>query len=61
MTGYSAAVSPDPADSKFLHCAHASQAEFIVTGNKRHFPDAPYGPTRVVSAGELRGRITLEI
>ena len=53
-------VSPDPADTKFLHCAQASMADFIVTGNKRDFPDGPYGPTRVVSAGELLDRITLE-
>jgi putative PIN family toxin of toxin-antitoxin system len=54
-------VSPDPADTKFLHCAQASRADFIVTGNKRDFPDGPYGTTRVVSAGELLDRITLEM
>jgi len=54
-------VSPDPADTKFLHCAQAARADFIVTGNKRDFPDGPYGPTRVVSAGELLDRITLEM
>ena len=51
-------ASPDPADTKFLLCANAARAEFIVTGNKRHFPNAPYGPTRVVNAGELLDRIT---
>jgi predicted nucleic acid-binding protein len=30
-------VSSDPADTKFLHCAQAAQADYIVTGNKRHF------------------------
>ena len=29
---------PDVDDGKFLHCAESSQAEYIVTGNKRHFP-----------------------
>jgi uncharacterized protein len=53
--------SPDPADTKFLHCAHAAQADFIVTGNRRDFPDAPYGPTRVVNPAELIDRITLEM
>lgn len=57
----SAVASPDPGDSKFLHCAQAAQADFIVTGNKRHFPHAPYGPTHVVNAGELLGQITLEM
>ncbi len=54
-------VSPDPADTKFLHCALAANADFIVTGNKRDFPDAPYGTIRVVSAGELLDRITTEL
>ncbi len=53
--------SPDPGDTKILYCAQAAQADFIVTGNKRHFPDAPYGPTRVVNAAELLDRITLEL
>jgi predicted nucleic acid-binding protein len=54
-------VSSDPADTKFLHCAQAAQADYIVTGNKRDFPDAPYGVTRVLSAGELLDQITFEI
>jgi len=57
----SAAVSADPADTKFLQCAEAAQAVYIVTGNKRHFPAALYGKTRVVNAGELLDQITLEI
>jgi hypothetical protein len=44
-----------------LSCASAAQADFLVTGNRRHFPDTPYGPTHVVSAGELLDRITLDI
>ena len=35
----SAAVSADPADTKFLECTGAAQANYIVTGNKRDFPD----------------------
>ena len=54
-------VSSDPADTKFLHCARAAQADYLVTGNKRDFPDASYGVTRVVNAGELLDRITFEI
>jgi uncharacterized protein len=57
----SAAASSDPADTKFLQCAEAAQADYLVTGNKRDFPDASYGPTRVVNAGELLDRITFEI
>jgi hypothetical protein len=57
----SAAVSSDPAATKFLHWAEAAQADYIVTGNKRDFPAASYGVTRVVSAGALLDRITFEI
>jgi putative PIN family toxin of toxin-antitoxin system len=57
----SAAASSDPADTKFPHCAQAAQAGYLVTGNKRDFPQTSYGPTRVMSAGELLDRITFEI
>jgi putative PIN family toxin of toxin-antitoxin system len=57
----SVAASSDPADTKFLQCAEAAQADYLVAGNKRDFPEASYGPTRVVSAGELLDRITFEI
>jgi uncharacterized protein len=57
----SATVSSDPADTKFLQCAEAARADYIVTGNKRDFPDVLYGVTRVVSSGELLDRITFEI
>jgi predicted nucleic acid-binding protein len=31
-------VSSDPADTKFLHCAQAAQADYIVTGNVSSYP-----------------------
>jgi len=45
-------VCPDPADDRFLECAEAADAEYLVTGNKRHFP-ARWLRTRVVNAREL--------
>lgn len=51
-------VSPDAGDTKFLACAYTSFADFLVTGNKRHFPEAQYGTTRVVNASDLLLRIT---
>ena len=54
-------VSVDPGDTKFLQCAETAQADYLVTGNKRHFPEATYGMTRVVSAGELLDWIALEL
>lgn len=31
-------VTRDPADNRFLECAEASKADYLVTGNKCHFP-----------------------
>jgi putative PIN family toxin of toxin-antitoxin system len=39
----------DPDDDIFLECAHAAKAEYLVTGNLRHFPIS-LGVTRVVTA-----------
>jgi putative PIN family toxin of toxin-antitoxin system len=57
----STAVSVDPDDTKFLQCAETAQADYLVTGNKRHFPGGSYRVTHIVSASELLDRITLEI
>ena len=54
-------LSPDPEDDKFIACARASSASFIVTGNKKDFPQERLGVTQVVSAGELLNLITLEL
>jgi uncharacterized protein len=31
-------VTGDPEDNKFLECADAARADYLVTGNQRHFP-----------------------
>jgi putative PIN family toxin of toxin-antitoxin system len=38
----------DPSDNKFLECALEARADYIVTGNLRHFP-ARFQDIRVVS------------
>jgi uncharacterized protein len=52
------AVSRDPDDNRFLECAEAAEAEFLVTGNRRHFPKVWLG-TRVVNARELLHELKL--
>lgn len=47
-----ASLPVDPDDSKFLDCAAEADADYLVTGSKRHFPKT-WGKTRVVSAREL--------
>ena len=45
-------ASPDEDDNRFLECAEEGHADFLVTGDRRHFPPAWAG-TRVVSSREL--------
>jgi len=42
----------DPDDNIFLECAQAGEADYLVTGNKRHFPDR-WKKTKVIGAREL--------
>ena len=42
----------DPDDDIFLECAHAAQADYLVSGNLKHFPTSWSG-TRIVTARRL--------
>ena len=41
-------ISPDEEDNRLLECAEAAEADFLVTGNRKHFPES-FGATRVVA------------
>jgi len=45
-------VCADPDDNHVLECAVAAEAEFLVTGNAKHFPKA-YKATKVISPRQL--------
>jgi putative PIN family toxin of toxin-antitoxin system len=45
----------DPDDNMFLECAEAAHADYLVTGNQRHFPDQ-WKKTRVIG---VRGFIEI--
>ena len=45
-------VAGDAADNRFLECAEAAEAAYLVTGNVRHFP-AAWGRTRIITARHL--------
>jgi putative PIN family toxin of toxin-antitoxin system len=49
---HTVSASPDEPDNRILECAEAAGADFLVTGNKRHFPKRWKG-TQVVNAREL--------
>jgi putative PIN family toxin of toxin-antitoxin system len=44
----------DPDDDKFLECADAARADYLVTGNQRHFPRF-WKMTKVVTSREFIG------
>ena len=54
-------LSPDPEDNKFIACAVAGDVDFLVTGNKRHFPQAKGPGPKIVNAAELLELIILEL
>jgi uncharacterized protein len=45
-------VTTDPGDNKFLECADAARADYLVTGNLRHFPRF-WKKTKVVTSVEF--------
>jgi uncharacterized protein len=46
------AVSAEPGDNKFIECADAARADYLITGNRRHFPQY-WKATKVISAREF--------
>ena len=45
-------VTGDPADNIFLECAEAARADYLITGNARHFPKF-WRNTKIVSSREF--------
>ena len=47
-------VAKDPDDDKFLECADAARADYLITGNPRHFPEF-WKSTKVITSREFIG------
>jgi uncharacterized protein len=45
-------ATKDPGDDKFLECADAARADYLITGNQRHFPKF-WKRTKVVTSREF--------
>jgi len=45
-------VTSDPDDNMFVECADAARADYLVTGNMRHFPPF-WKKTKVISSREF--------
>ena len=47
-------VTSDPDDNIFLECADAARADYLITGNERHFPKF-WKKTKIISSREFIG------
>jgi putative PIN family toxin of toxin-antitoxin system len=45
-------ISLDPSDNRFLECAEAAHADYLITGNLKHFP-SQWKQTRIITAREF--------
>lgn len=53
-------AAKDPGDDKFLECADAARADYLVTGNQRHFPEF-WKMTKVITSREFIGIVALHL
>lgn len=47
-------AASDPDDNRFLECADAARADYLVTGNQRHFPRF-WKKTKIITPREFIG------
>ncbi|HVO81254.1 MAG TPA: putative toxin-antitoxin system toxin component, PIN family [Terriglobales bacterium] len=45
-------VTSDPSDNIFVECADAARADYLVTGNQRHFPKL-WKNTKIITSSEF--------
>jgi predicted nucleic acid-binding protein len=50
-------ITSDPDDNKFLECADTAGADYLVTGNQRHFP-VFWKKTKVITSREFIGMVS---
>jgi len=50
-------VSPDEPDNRFLECAQAAHADYLVTNNTRHFPPVEFDGTLIVTPAIFAHRV----
>jgi len=45
-------ITSDPADNMFVECADAARADYLITGNQRHFPTF-WKNTKIITSSEF--------
>jgi uncharacterized protein len=53
-------VASDPDDNMFLECADAARADYLISGNLRHFPKF-WKTTKIISSREFIGIVAPHI
>ena len=48
-------------DNRILECALKAKVDFIITGNKKHFPFEEFKGSKIVTPREFIGKIGKEI
>ncbi|MGA2404062.1 MAG: putative toxin-antitoxin system toxin component, PIN family [Syntrophobacteraceae bacterium] len=43
----------DPEDNKFLECAQEAEADFLITGNVKHFPPGKFKGTIILNPAQF--------
>ena len=51
--------APDASDNRLLECASAARSDYLVTGNKKHFPFLEFEGTKIVSPAEFARLLAL--
>ena len=49
----SIAVCSDPDDDKFVELAVSGGADYVITGNRKHFPESPFRDNPILRAAEF--------
>ena len=49
---YELEIAKDPDDNRFLECADAARADYLITGNQRHFPQF-WKKTKIITSREF--------
>lgn len=55
------AIKADPEDNKFLEAAQEAEADFVITGNTKHFPMRKFKKSRIVTPAEFLDIVVLAL
>jgi len=53
-------VTADESDNRFLECAQAANADYLITGDLRHFPKV-WGKTRILNARAFHDSVLIHM